>query len=57
MWLLVKPDVIDELPPCKTMTIGDETFVHWTSTLPTGHRATSYINTVLNRAYLLPFLG
>ncbi|NP_624323.2 RNA-dependent RNA polymerase [Trichomonas vaginalis virus 2] len=29
---------------------------HWNSTLPSGHRATTFINSVLNRAYLLPFL-
>nr|AKE98370.1 RNA-dependent RNA polymerase [Trichomonas vaginalis virus 2] len=30
--------------------------IHWKSTLPSGHRATTFINSVLNRAYLLPFL-
>lgn len=30
---------------------------HWTSTLPSGHRATTFINTILNRAYILDLIG
>nr|AED99798.1 RNA-dependent RNA polymerase [Trichomonas vaginalis virus 4] len=36
------------------MTIRDK---KWRSTLPSGHRATTFINSVLNRAYLLPYIG
>nr|AED99804.1 RNA-dependent RNA polymerase [Trichomonas vaginalis virus 3] len=30
---------------------------HWLSTLPSGHRATTFINSVLNKAYLIPYIG
>lgn len=29
----------------------------WTSTLPSGHRATTFINSVLNKAYLSPYIN
>lgn len=30
---------------------------HWSSTMPSGHRGTNFINTVLNRAYVEYFFG
>jgi len=35
---------------------GGKKYCKWTSTLPTGHRATSFINSILNRAYLVHLL-
>ncbi|DBA08174.1 TPA_asm: RNA-dependent RNA polymerase [Trichomonas vaginalis virus 5] len=53
------PDILK--PACQWII---ESFDHmylglnkWTSTLPSGHRATTFINSILNKAYLMPYVS